>query len=326
MPKPWMMDTRKPNASYPLHVSIGPGAFASEGAQLSINCNPTDGYTGYTTFTGSGSSHTVINGTHNSKKGALLVQNCTDLNFSDLKLTTGNLYGGVYWLGGGNSRWTNVTFDTKANAWYEDPLTCGATRGKHYWFSSKLNVIPDQGAAFTYFANCDESWFFGSEVKATISGTGVADPRGVVYAKNQGIVHLYGSNLVSMANIVSGVPAAAMAENGGQVHIHGTGIDVIDTAGNDIIALKVASNGSIHANASAYNLQSTGTITRLSNTGGSISAPYQWKQNNQPPVIVSEHGADTAVVTDTADGQPHPVIYSTSCVSNWFDTITGLCY
>lgn len=157
----WMSTTRKPNASNPLRVDIGPGlfeSFDSEGSRknISINCNPAAGYTGHTTFEGSGSRQTILKGQGSGSTSALNVNSCTELNFSHLQITTG-FYGGVQWSGGGNSNWNDVEILGTARAWYEG--VCGATKGKHYWFASKLASTAAFGIGETYRATCDESWF-----------------------------------------------------------------------------------------------------------------------------------------------------------------------
>ena len=332
----WMQDTRKPNASSPLHVDIGPGLFGVDGGgDINISCDAAVGYTGHTTFAGSGSKNTILKGNGSGGTSAVNIKNCTELNFSDLSIET-YFYGGIYWSGGGNSRWTNVVVDTNARAW--DEPACGAERGQHYWYSSKLKTTAFFGFNSTYQTKCDETWFFGSEVTAYApAGQSTSNSSGVINALDQGIIHLYGSNLGSISDGVDSLPAASVS-GGGQIHIHGTGIDVISTTGKDIVALSAASNGSIHANVTAFNLNTSGTITRISNNGGSVSSPYQWKQGNQPPMIVSENGADmtveincdAAACHDVDTGtETHLLIYNENCTDvthgPWFDVVTGRC-
>ena len=339
----WMSTVRQPNAENPLQVNIGPGTFDGgviPGTTISIpdiniSCNPSGGYTGYTSFQGSGNNQTTIKGTGSGGSSAVNISNCTELSFSDLKLTT-NFYGGVYWNGGGNSRWNNVEVDTNGRAWAE--ITCGAERGNHYWYSSKINTNSVFGIADTYRASCDETWFFGSEVKATIpQGQGALATSGVVSAYSNGIIHLYGSNLRSISDGSSSAPAAN-SFSGGEIHIHGTGIDVISTSGNDVVALKAGSGGLIHADVSAYVMQTSGSKTRILNNGGTVKAPYQWGQNNQPPQVVSDNGADMIVEThcdpvschdEDTGTETHLLIYNENCDvaghGPWFDVVTRKC-
>jgi hypothetical protein len=335
----WMGQTRKPNATTPLHVDIGPGTFTGA-PDINISCNASSGYTGHTSFNGSGSENTVLIGAGSGSTAAVNVENCTDLHFSDLKITT-SFYGGIYWIGGGNSRWNNVEVIGAARAWAEQ--SCGAVRGEHYWFSSKVKA---NGffLAEPYSASCDETWFFGSEVKGVVSEEHNASGT-VIRATGKGIIHLYGSNLVALVDVAppagssatSALPAAT-ASSGGQIHIHGTGIDVISTTGQNVVALEAASGGMIHADVSAYNLKTSGSVTRISNLGGSVKAPYRWAQDNQPPSVISDNGADMAVETNCDDTschdqdtgpETHLLIYNDNCqVGNhgpWFDVVTGRC-
>ncbi len=335
----WMQTVRKPNAAAPLHVSIGPGTFigvnnSGQPVNINIRCSAADGYTGYTSFDGSGSAQTILQGQGDQNNAAVNITNCTELKFSDLKITT-SFYGGIYWNGGGNSRWYNVEVDGVARAW--DERSCAATRGNHYWFSSKVSATAAFSVGAPYVANCDETWFFGSEIKLVAKSGLSGSPTGTITATNKGIIHLYGSNLQTFFD-APGSTAAAFARSGGQIHIHGTGIDVISETGKNIIALQVETGGQIHADVSAYVLQTTGTISRIVNNGGLIRAPYQWGQNNQPPQVISENGADMTVETncdqtachDTDTGtETHLLIYNSSCNNGvhgpWFDVVTGKC-
>ena len=142
-------------------------------------------------------------------------------------------------------------------------------------------------------------------------------------------MHVYGSVIRSLSGsgITTSSAVAASASGTGKLHIHGTGIDVISTAANNIVALSASTGGEIHANVSSYNLTTGngGTVTRISNTGGHVHAPYLWQEHPTPPSIISQDGADTAVVTSTTGGTPRFVIYSTACPSKWFDVGSNAC-
>ena len=343
----WMSSTRRPNETIPLHVNIGPGTFlGTPNPDINIICNPTNGYTGYTTFQGSGNNQTTLKGTGSGSTASINIQNCTELGFSDIKIAT-NFYGGIYWKGGGNSRWTNIDIDTIARAWAEP--TCGAKRGNHYWLNSKLNSTAAFSLGTTYQASCDESWFFGSEVTVTAPDGGTPTNGAAVAADGSGIIHLYGSVLralidgpISSSSSLSAAAVGPLFSSdtrvGGEIHIHGTGIDVISETGQDAVVFSAAGNGMIHADASAYNMSTTGNKTRIKNNGGMVKAPYQWVQNNQPPQVISENGADMFVETncdanachDVDTGtETHLLIYNESCdFSNhgpWFDIVTRKC-
>lgn len=320
----WMANTRKPNASNPLRVEIGPGSFLED---VFITCNAGNGYTGYTSFEGAGSAQSIINGYGSGSSTPFNVSSCTEMSFSHMKITT-RFYGGVKWNGGGTSRWTDVQIIGSGRAWYEE--TCGATPGSHYWMGSKLTASAVFSIAETYRASCDESWFFGSEVTASVPADAYPASGGAATAMSAGVIHLYGSvlrTLIDGPTTGNFVPAASVGYGvaGGAIHLHGTGIDGISNTGQNITAIYAGSGGMIHANESAYNLSTTGTITRIVNTGGHVHAPYLWETHAEAPVITSVNGADMAVVTNTTDGQPHLVIYSTACASKWFDTVAKAC-
>jgi hypothetical protein len=142
-------------------------------------------------------------------------------------------------------------------------------------------------------------------------------------------VHVYGSVIRAIPDDGTNISnvTAVTATNSADIHVHGTGIDVISAQANDIVALKASNGGHIHANESSYVLQTGagGTVTRISNDGGTIMAPYLWQNGPTPPSIVSVTGADTVVYTNTGDGHPHMAVYDSSCASNWFDINTNTC-
>jgi len=319
----WMANTRKPSASKPLHVDIGPGKFLGD---VFITCQPANGYKGYTAFEGAGIGQTTLLGYGSSSWSPVTISSCTELSFSHLKIKGMN-YGGVEWSGGGNSKWDDVEVAGYARAWYES--SCGASSGNHYWVGSKISAtaLTFSGIANTYYASCDESWFFGSEVDVSVPVNAYQASGGAATASGNGIIHLYGSVLrafIDGPTTGNNVPAAS-AGLGGEIHIHGTGIDVISSTGRDITALYSGEGGTIHAPAAAYNLSTTGAITRISNNGGNVMAPYLWQEDTAPKNIISSDGADMQVVTSNPDGHPHLSIYDSSCASNWFDTVTGAC-
>jgi len=141
-------------------------------------------------------------------------------------------------------------------------------------------------------------------------------------------VHVYGSVIRAIAplQMPSNSKVVGVNVSNGEAHIHGTGIDVLSTAGNQIIALRASTTGMIHANASSYNL-STGpgdTVARVSDPGHRVHAPYLWETHDTPPSITSVTGYDMAVVAPVG-GSPRLVIYDSNCASKWFDTVTQAC-
>lgn len=321
----WMADTRKPNANSPLKVNIGPGTFteskAGGGGQLALWCDPDNGYTGYTTFEGAGSQQTVFNAQWGDP---VHVDSCTHLAFSNFGITSHYQY--PTWNGGGESRWINMEIRIPGAVWHEQ--VCGSERGKHYWFSSRL-VFGTVDSNRGYHATCDESWFFGTEIRMNgLPSPGVAESaKGfALKATGAGEVHVYGGNIRALG-VETSTPVLEAAD-GGEIHIHGTGIDLVPNPGVNATLMHAGTGGMIHANNAAYSFKYTegSSITRVSDGGGHIHAPYFWESHPEPPAVVSVTGADTSIVTNTDDGQPHIVIYSDNCPSKWYDTVTKACH
>ena len=322
----WTIRTPSPSAESPLLVLIGPGEF--RGSPLSCTNNPyvPNPNLGYVTYRGAGRKNTVI---QHGFFGAVST-NCDNMAFENMTLKGG--YAGVAWFIGGSSTWTNVEMIGDYYGWLDANSSnrdvCSDAQGRHEFFAS--SIIAEGSNAVEAFQNrCGKNWIWGSEIRIHQSASknrivGVS----TIGANNE--LHLYGSNL----RVTSDVDTSTLVHVGieaidfGSVHAHGTGIDVESAFANEIIALSVKNGGLIHASESAYVLNNGagGTTSRISNVGGIVRAPHMWAQNATPPQIVSENGADTVVITNTVDGQPHLVIYSENCTSSkWFDIVTSSC-
>jgi hypothetical protein len=330
----WISSIRLPNKTAPLLVSIGPGKFG----RLALTCNASVGYTGYVSFSGAGPKQSVIqySATGNPPFGVIESNGCTNLSFSALTVSSGDNpssfnYGYIVWNGGGMSQWSNVVVDVTARGWSEE--TCGSTKGEHYWFGSRFQNTALVGIGTAYSANCDDSWFIGSEVTLTTKPKGLLSAGAgnftTISAANNTEVHVYGSVIraiapgATTATATQNLTAVSVGSNA-QIHLHGTGIDVLSAGG--ATALSADSGGMIHANGSAYNLSSlSGTVTRIANNGGHIHAPYLW-EHIPSATLISVTGADTTTIaTGTSDGHPHPAIYDLTCSSKWFDTVDKAC-
>lgn len=330
----WIRTTRLPNKNVPLVVNIGPGTFD----RLKLTCNATAGYTGYISFAGAGPKQSVIQYSAGGSGpfGIIESDGCTNLSFSALRVSSGDSagsfnYGYIVWNGGGMSQWSNVVVEASARGWSEE--ICGTTKGQHYWFGSQFQNTALVGIGTAYSANCDDSWFIGSEITLTTKKKGILTAGNgdftTIKVANNTEVHVYGSvvrAIVPDASTSTGNLTAVSVESNGQAHLHGTGIDVLSMEPRSVIALSAASGGTIHANGSSYNLStSSGPITRIVNNGGHIHAPYLWEHIPTAP-LVSVTGADMATVASgTSDGHPHLAIYDTSCPSKWFDTADKIC-
>lgn len=312
----WITNTRKPKSATPLLVDIGPGKYLGK-----FSCNKAN-YAGYVTLHGAGIKNTVIESAR-----PVETTECEQMHFSHMTLR--ETLKGVKTLGG-STYWDNIEIDGTSYylAWYDEfPSACPVTPGVHYWFNSKVATTSKMPGAVAYYNKCDVSWFFGSEI--TANGIYPDDPdsgeqgtTSVTPIKAEGgEVHVYGSVIRALSAPNVTTPITAIISTGtAQVHIHGTGIDVISAEANDITALASFNGGKIHADSAAFNLKTGvgGTITRITGEGHDVHAPYLWAAHSTPPNIISQDGADTAVVT-TEGGTPRFVVYSKACSSNWFD-------
>ncbi len=323
----WISGTRKPSVSSPLLVEVGSGTYPG------FICSNW----GYTTFRGAGRGRTTFTGVLDEMgrfRNALKTNGCTELEFQHMTFSaTGFLSAAVRWIGPGNSRWVNVELIGEGYGWYESGSSatqCSdaiqGNSGKHYWFDSKImttGTSPSLSRAYKDVCG-SENWFFASELLAQATV-----PQEAIYALEQtGIsdTHFYGS----VIRVTTSVPTTAIAifASAGDVHVHGTGIDVISTAlGSSVTAISASNGAMIHASGVGYNLKAgsdTETVTRITNNGGHVHAPYLWEHVPASP-LESLSGADMTTVI-ASDGHPHLVIYDKSCISSkWYDTVDKAC-
>lgn len=312
------ISTRNPSPTTPLRVEVGPGSFSG-----SFQCTSMGGIS----IEGAGRKVSTF-GTTTAFAAGMALSNCTNLSVSHITIKGG--YGAVQWGGNGVTTWTDVEVIGAGRGWYET-AGCTQSQSKHYWNNSHIEAIPLFSLVDPYDSNCGEHWFIGSELVANGIDSGLAGgyPGDVtaVRAYATAEIHVYGSVIRALVSATSAgaYPATGAMASGGQIHIHGTGIDVISSVPRNIRALYAESGGMIHANVSSYNLStSSGTVTRISNNAGHIHAPYLWEEHPTPPNITSQDGADIAVIT-TPGGTPKMVIYSTACLSKWFDVGANAC-
>lgn len=310
----WNARTPAPKASSPLKIDIGPGTF---NGRFSCVSEPWNGKKyGSVTMQGSGVENTTLQ----NGSGPISTSRCKNMVFSHMTLkNTGNLFG-VSNIGG-STVWNNISIDGIGYAWFDSPTGCNV-KGTHFWFNSTIKSRTAANSAKAYYTACGESWFFGSEIIASGSAGG-SNP---IFATG-GEVHVYGSVIRALPE--GNTSATAITSiNGSEVHIHGTGIDVIGTGSNNITALSAGAGSSIHANASSYVMKTGvgGKVTRVkSANGGVVDAEYQWQKSATPPSINTETGADTVVITNTADNHPHMLVSDNTCASKWFDFNTNSC-
>lgn len=312
----WIV-TRNPSDASPLLVEIGPGTFGS------FSCNNSG-----ISLRGAGPDKTRLG--INSFYGLSANPGCDNLNVESLTFQPFSGFG-VAWNSNGSSSWDNVIVRGVGGYGWKGAAT--GTCGIHRWRSSMI-IGNGSGDTWAYQDQCGEHWFFGSQVVVDV-GT---DKTGTVVALSAlgGEYHFYGSNIRAIGsatcfhNNCSGRSVTAVFATGGSVvHIHGTGIDAIGKGAYDVTGIYADDGSMVHANGSGYSLQAMPGQARYRIVDGGalhLRAPYLWEQDAEPPAgVVSESGADMAVVTNTSDGQPHPLVYSSNCTSGWFDTVEGAC-
>jgi hypothetical protein len=317
----WIVNTRQPTASSRLAVEIGPGTFGAFDLSAAGGC--------WLSLHGAGRQHTTIEGQYS----AMDLTNSCNLDVSNLTIKCVPCFQTIGVGNNGNNTgvttWTDVDVIGSAYGWSELACDINQPHPKHYWFNSRIITSTGFGP-FTrsYNAQCGEHWFFASEITAvktaSTGGTFALSTNGADVHVYGGVIRMIIESGVSFTGAAIVAQSTTIPSSLAELHIHGTGIDVISKGSNNITVFSIGSQAKLHANGAAYNLQTpSGTITRISNQGGHVHAPYLWEEHATPPNIISVTGADMAVVTDGP--QPHLVIYSSNCTSKWFDTSTNAC-
>ena len=340
----WTWNVRMPTSTTPLLIDAGPGTFQITRTYCTSGGN--------VTLRGSGRNNTTITATSNNALGAVNIDTCTNLSFQDLTLSSGaGVFATVYWNGGGNSSWNNVTLASSSYAWYDANNGSGcapAHAGTHNFVGSTLVVnnasVPNSAV---YRTECGDTSFWGSTLVQNFSqSTLPGSLLGIQASSAGGMVHLYGSNVKILSKASSVAQATQLIGlqtdgNGAVIHIHGGEVSVLSqgTAPVSVIgANSVGSNSLVHGHQNNWGLLSSGggTATRLAvSSAGSAQAPFEWTPGTQPPGIISLDGQDRFVETDcpqtggcqTVGTFPHTMIYRSSCTTSgpWFDTVTNQC-
>ncbi len=313
-------------------VEIGPGEFAQPTILYSsvIGCPDSGGErNGYVTFRGAGADQTTVRDSGVTPVGsAMRFRHCTDIVVEHISLASDN-GSGLFWYGGGKSRWSNVDVIGKEFGWYDGGLagSCETLgNGVHYWFSSRI-----QSSRVGYKASCDESWFYGTDLVVKVKSTSPSTVAAAVVF-NDGDMRLFGSSLridtseadpsetYSIYGVRVGTTDVSASDGNGTFHMHGGIINV--SAPNIIDAqltgLEVNRNTSSKATGSALghvvetaytmvkNPANTAKVFRTAALPGStvplgIQSPYQWPAATVPPAnddLVSISGYDQYIEID----------------------------
>ncbi len=356
-----------PSVSDPVLVDIGPGTFAQqigigsgllhcpEGPPTPVDQGSNDGgptivRNGYVTVRGSGADQTTLQA---EGQGVGMVSRfCTEITIEDLSIISDNSIG-IYWYGGGNSRWTNLFVKGELAGWYDGgpPGNCSSgEKGLHYWFSSRI-----ESPKTTYKASCDESWIYGSDLVLTVNSD-TPDKSNVLRIFDEGDVRVFGSSVrVDASDLLTDVDLYGVRvgttynfgldDGNGTFHMHGGIINVSAPNSNlaTLTAIEVNRNagdvqgaGLAHVVDTAFVLRSgpanTGEVRRVALTpedspSSALRSPFLWPAGTTPPLdddLVSLTGYDQYVEIDCqSDGlcdetgkavrHPHLMIYDALC-------------
>lgn len=350
----WIWSTRNPTAASPLLVDVGPGTFGP------FTC---DGTTkGYVSVRGAGREISILKGAGSEANGAT-IQNCVNLSFMDIGLHGDTQ--GVLWTGRGNASWTNVDMVTTGlggpvYGWNDVCDDENPGQSVHHIHGSRVrnSGTPNTSWVFAWGSQCSQTWFFGGEILATLSGSSsLFSSSGGVQLENGAMLQVYGATIRALA--VSGGSSQASfnvvganVTGGSEFHSHGgtisarvlpAAIQTMNAVGINI----VNSTSSIHTPGTAFVVEG-GTSATSKRLAGSTSAKirdvFVWESGKLPPGSTSEanrvtsvrNGNDVWIETDCSStgncnnggNETHLMIYNAAqcpALNPWFDTRTGAC-
>lgn len=329
----WVWGTRIPSAANPLLIRVDPGThvFPDPNAGGSLYCD--NG--GYVSMQGAGMDSTILTGGgpdapsgNGNGNGVLTINNCTDLNFSDVTIRTASRGGvgdpatgvtGVTWIGGGKSTWTDVSIEATQYGWID-------TGGLHYWYSSLIDTR-SKYYQFSYRSG-GETWFYGGEIAAfhDVAEVPITALVAVMAEGNNASVNIFGSMVRSIRTAAATGDTTnasldlAYGQTGllihgsGTIHMHGGIVSVrsLNPAINqNVYGVKTKdAGGTIHTPGTAHNVEvmGSGTAARVTQVAGSsIQSPYQWPAGTDRPrrssgELISVTGQDMYIESDCVPG------------------------
>ncbi|HKO92924.1 MAG TPA: hypothetical protein VJU61_17335 [Polyangiaceae bacterium] len=277
----WIWNTR--TSTNPLHVIIGAGSFSG-----GFTCNQRSNVT----YSGAGAGNTFVQSVNNNL--------CTNLTYENLTVQAPSSAFFAVHESGGLTVWKNVEIKSRGYAWFDEvnPTPCAnRAAGQHFFFNSKI-VSTDTDDTFAasnaIFNECDELWFYGSELTSIAVSPGILS---TVRAFG-GEVYIFGGVIKAVAGAgdygewlpQDEAPTAIYAALHGEVEIRGASIEVSATATapvvtniNGIVAL---GDAEVDAVATSYQLSTTsGTSTRIyEDSSHTVSAPYLWEAYDPSPL------------------------------------------
>lgn len=321
----WLWDQRRPTASRPVTIDVGPGTFA-EGFFCPGDPTGTRSV-GWVSVRGHGRGVTTLGseGVH-SAYGAE-IRGCEGLEFINLSLMGANA--GVLWLGGGDARWTDVDLRgqqapaVRSVGWFDACLSPEESNHQEFYgatvhgFGSR-SIQPS--AAF--FSLCARSRFYGGDFRFLPSrpGYGTTDSpygrSGAIVLAGTASLEVYGSS-VRVGTLVAlddrgeadrdgtlfgvTVDAAASVATPPHFRMHGGIVSMNPRFGDtSTVGLRVLGNASLPPDQNAYantvgtafvlNPSGAGTATRLEvENGGRVDAPLLWQAGPNPPSSANGH-------------------------------------
>jgi hypothetical protein len=310
----WIDVTRRPRATSPLAVHIGPGEFVNNGppalTAFGLTCYPSDpnGFHGHTKFLGSldenGEIATIFRqaGNGNTSSALWVIGGCERLEFHDM-VFKGSRYG-VAWYHGGTSVWVNVeitatggvggTFAGTAFGWWEESLFC-LEPGTHKFYDSRVSVPSTGHNTIAFYAPCDKNFYYGGTIEAlgTAQTTGSANLIAIL-ASGNGSVETYGTTVQSLSaqatnggfdgTVADGVTAVVLGRNdsggdnpGGAFEAYGGEViaSAQTTAGQSAIGVDVGPGGTAEG----------APITVAPGTSGGFAITTRYEQA-APPVLI----------------------------------------
>ena len=345
-----------PGPSNPVLVDISPGTFS-----LASTAWPYCSGLSHVTFRGAGRRATVLDGGgFPSQPGfwdffgpyAVLIQNCSQVEFADLTIRTtpGVANSAIRFVGEGSTSWTHVWIVAQASlhslsiAWLDSPSPTGAA-SHHYWNDAEIEVGGDLASGLWVTGSRHE--IRSSEIEVESHATGGVG-YGAIFGSGPFDVSVQGSTLTARDTAASlinvGVVYLSAASglfppcNAARLSIEGSRL-VGSAESGDVIGINnqcFTTTGAVTARGVQFDL--SGPVRRRLQ-GTPIDAPYALGSGANPPLVGatwSLKGQDTFVeidcsavlCNDTPQGSAtHVLTFDPACATAgpWFDQTTQRC-
>ena len=154
----WLFGVRKPSAAAPVTVEVGAGEFHGR-----LDCRGQ----GHVTFRGASREAARLVGTVDEFPFATIrAEDCAALAFEHLTVVSPRSRTGrgkaVRWLGGGDSRWTDVALRAEYVAWYDS--SCPHGNALPPLGSHRFSHVSIEAGALGFFSDCGAARLEDSEI------------------------------------------------------------------------------------------------------------------------------------------------------------------